>query len=622
MTGSNSQPLVIDKRDFDTNRRPATPHESETQEDQVLLQLRPVSSLSAGNRFSDNNDGLLSDVVEEIVERDRRKMARKVVRIGSFVWGVITCLGAGSITAFSLYGPLLLTRLHYTQLRVNEVSIAAGISMYLPVSLAGYLCDRYSPSPLTLFAGVAFGVGYLLAALTYKNGPPPDAGGTGWPFWVMVVAFIFIGVATCSMYLAAVTTCAKNFGRGKHKGIILAVPIAAFGLSGMWQSQVGTYFLCERLEDGRCGDVDVYRYFVFLAVLLLSIGIIGMFALRIVDDEEDKYIDEAVEELERSGLLAESEFFRPRGEVHAAYGTFSQDGQGEDGSADEQSVTMSEEMREAASLEKEREEEERRKKNWLLNYETRTFLADHTMWWLALGFFLVTGPGEAYLNNLGTIVQTLNSDTAAVVDAHPAGLPSTHVTIIALTSTIARLLTGSLSDLFAPTRSSHNFTIDSETSAAIPSPSPKHRPTLSRLSFLLPSALLLSFGFLLLSSPFPTTHPELSHLTTALVGLGYGSAFSLVPIIISVVWGVENFGTNWGIVAMFPAVGAALWGVIYSRAYQDATDSGSFPGGDGGQCHGWRCYGFWAVGCTLSVWVAVGAWGVAWVSWRRRGVVV
>ncbi|KAL4868091.1 putative transporter mch1 [Aspergillus spectabilis] len=621
MTGLNGQTqLVIDKRDFDANRRSSTSHEPNVEEDHALLHSRPDSSLSMSNRFSDNNDGLLSDVVEEIIERDRRKMARKVVRICSFIWGVVTCLGAGSITAFSLYGPLLLTRLHYTQLRVNEVSIAAGVSMYLPVPLAGYLCDRYSPSPLTLFAGITFGFGYLLAAFAYKSGPPPDAGGTGWPFWVMVVAFVAIGVATCSMYLAALTTCAKNFGRGTYKGIILAVPIAAFGLSGMWQSQVGTRLLCERSEDGTCGDVDVYKYFIFLAILLITIGVIGTFALRIVDDEEEKYIDEAVEELERSGLLAESEFFRPRSEVNAAYGTFSQD-DGDDLS-DDQSLTQSDERREAARREKEREEEERRKKNWLLNYETRTFLADHTMWWLALGFLLVTGPGEAYLNNLGTIVQTLNSDSAAMIDAHPAGLPSTHVTIIALTSTIARLLTGSLSDLFAPT-TAHHIILEQETSAPHSTPATaKFKPTLSRLAFLIPSALLLSFGFLLLASPFPTQHPELTHLTTALVGLGYGSAFSLVPIIISVVWGVENFGTNWGIVAMFPAVGAAMWGLIYSRGYQDAADGpGSGPVGDG-QCHGWRCFGFWAVGCTVSVWVAVAVWLVAWVSWRRRGVVV
>ncbi|KAL4802128.1 major facilitator superfamily domain-containing protein [Aspergillus unguis] len=612
MTGRDGQSAVIDKRDFDVNRRSSTAPD-DAQEHQALLGSRPDSSLSIA-RYSDNNDGLLSDVVEEIVERDRRKMARKVVRIFSFVWGVITCLGAGSITAFSLYGPLLLTRLHYTQLRVNEVSIAAGISMYLPVSLAGYLCDRYSPSPLTLFAGITFGLGYLLAALVYKSGPPPDAGGTGWPFWMMVVAFIAIGVATCSMYLAALTTCAKNFGRGKRKGIILAVPIAAFGLSGMWQSQVGTWFLCERLADGSCGDVDVYKYFLFLAILLLTIGVIGTFALRIVDDDEEKYIDEAVDELERSGMLEESEFFRPRSEVRAAYGTFSREGEGNE--SDGLSITASEERREAARREKEREEEERRKKNWLLNYETRTFLADHTMWWLALGFFLVTGPGEAYLNNLGTIVQTLNSDSTALIKAHPAGLPSTHVTTIALTSTIARLLTGSLSDLFAP-NNDHHLTTDQESNTS----RTKHRPTLSRLAFLLPSALLLSLGFVLLASPFPTTHPELSHLTTALVGLGYGSAFSLVPIIISVVWGVENFGTNWGIVAMFPAVGAAMWGVIYSRAYQDAADADNSPVNDG-QCHGWKCYGLWAVGCTASVWIAIAAWCVAWAIWRRRGVVV
>lgn len=307
----------------------------------------------------------------------------------------VSCsLGAGSITAFSLYGHLLLTRLHYSQLQVNAVSIAAEIAMYLPVPLFGYLCDRYSPSPLAMFSGLVFGIGYLLAAFTYQSGPPADAGGSGWPFWVMIVAFIAIGMGTSCMYLAAVATCAKNFGRGKHKGIMLAVPIAAFGLSGMWQSQLGTYLFYERLEDGSHGDLDVFQYFVFLALLLLGIGIIGTFALRIVEDD-DKYIDETVEELERSGLLEESDFFQPRNEIRQAveYGTFSD-------ALDEEQSTLSDEEREQQRLEKEREEEERRKKNWLLNYETRVFLQDNTMWWLAAGFFLVTGPGESYINNV------------------------------------------------------------------------------------------------------------------------------------------------------------------------------------------------------------------------------
>lgn len=90
MTGSIGQAPAIDKRDFDTNRRSSTAHESAAQEDEALLHSRPRSRLSVGNRFSDNDDGLLSDVVEEIVERDRQRMRREFVRVGSFVWGVIT----------------------------------------------------------------------------------------------------------------------------------------------------------------------------------------------------------------------------------------------------------------------------------------------------------------------------------------------------------------------------------------------------------------------------------------------------------------------------------------------------------------------------------------------------
>ncbi|KAJ6102762.1 hypothetical protein N7486_005189 [Penicillium sp. IBT 16267x] len=611
----------VDKRDFDANR-PLL--EDGNTDGPNLGSNSAIGRSRAGSRRSQrssrsgfgatSDDGLLSDVVDGIVERDRRKMHREVIRVMSFVWGIITCLGAGSITAFSLYGHLLLTRLCYTQLRVNAISIAAEIAMYLLVPIFGYLCDRYSPSPLSLASGVLFGFGYLLAAFTYKSGPPPDVGGSGWPFWVMIVAFIAIGMGTSCMYLAAVATCAKNYGRGKHKGIMLALPIAAFGLSGMWQSQLGTYVLCERDIDGNCGDVDVFRYFLFLGIVLLVTGIIGTFALRIVDDDEEElYIDETVEELERSGLLEESDFFRPRGEIRATveYGTFL------DNDAE---ATLSEEEREERRREKEREEEERRKKNWLLNYETRVFLLDPTMWWLAAGFFLVTGPGESYINNLGTIIPTLTPPSYALNAPPPAGLPSTHVTTIALTSTIARLLTGSLSDFFAPP-ATHLFPpIPDSRRHTVPT-AENNRPTFSRMTFLLPSALLLSIGYLILASPLAQRLPPLFHLTTALVGFGYGSAFSLTPIIISVVWGVENFATNWGIVAMMPAVGAALWGVIYSAAYQNALDDGS--GSDlGGQCHGWRCYGFWAVGCTISVWIAIVAWLAAWRGWKRRGVVV
>lgn len=418
-------------------------------------------------------------------------------------------------------------------------------------------------------------------------------------------------MGTSCMYLSAVTTCAKNFGRGKHKGLALALPIAAFGLSGMWISQVGSRLLCEKRSDGSRGDVDVFRFFLFLGYTLLATGIIGTFTLQIVD--EDAMIDAAVEELEQSGLLEDSAFFR-HGPNENNYGAIS----------DTASDTESRKAHDA--------EEEQRKKAWLLNEETRLFLSDRTMWLLAAGFFLVTGPGEAFINNLGTIIGTLYPPTMPI-DEIPTSA-ATHVSIVAIMSTIARILTGTLSDVFAPTSDQHqhrrgpNSLVSSMASlpgTSEPEP-PKKRFEISRITFLLVFSLMMSVGQLVLASGVVQGHGERFWIVSAAIGAGYGAVFSLTPIIVSVVWGVENFGTNWACVATVPAAGATIWGLLYSAVYQNATE---FPigGGDQGDtlCFGWACYAptFWAM--AISVWVAALLWLWAWRGpggWYRRSIIV
>lgn len=471
--------------------------------------------------------------------------------------------------------------------------------MYLPVPLFGYLCDRYNPRPLSALAGVFFGAGYLLAAFTYRANDHRN--GHSWPFGVMVLAFVGIGMGTSCMYLSAVTTCAKNFGRGSHKGLALAMPIAAFGLSGLWQSQVGSRLLSDRDR----GDVDVFRYFLFLGVLLLLVGLIGALGLQIVD--EDELIDDAISELERSGLLRDSPFCQ-RSLLHDntlnhhsnTYGTLTPP------ASDPATETAS-----LTSTRSARSSEDRRKKAWLLNTETRLFLLDPTMWLLAAGFFLVTGPGEAFINNLGTILSTLYPPPSTGPPA--SNSPATHVSVVALTSTIARLATGTLSDLVAPSPHSN-----------LPA-----RQSVSRLTFLLVSTFILSIAQIVLASGFIQSHPSLFGLISALQGLGYGAVFSLTPIIISVVWGVQNFGTNWGIIAVAPAGGAAVWGAVYSAVYQAgvehrvATNASTIRvSNDETQCFGLKCYAatFWAM--ALSSWLAIGLWSLAWRRWRRKGIAV
>lgn len=497
-----------------------------------------------------------------------------------------------------------MSRLKYSQNAVNIISIAAELGLYLPVPAFGYLCDRYGPRPPALLAGAFFGIGYLMAAFAYKSGPPAQLGGGGWPFWTMVLAFVLIGMGTSCMYMASTSTCAKNFGRGANKGIALAMPIASFGLSGMWVSQVGSKALYETREDGSKGDVDVFRFFLFLGITLLAMGIIDAFALKVIDEAD--MIEDAIDELEQSGLLNEDEFFN-RAATHHGYGTVP---------VRDLSDSTFDFLQSEAEVMKEREAQEKARKDWLLNAETKHFLSDSTMWWLAGGFFLVTGPGEAFINNMGTVIGTLYKP-----GEEPTTSPATHVSIVALMSTVARLLTGTLTDFLAPTHvpNQHRRGPSSITSslASLPSLEPK-RFTLSRVVFLLAFAVLNALGQILLASGVIQNHGESFWVVSALIGAGYGAVFSLTPIIISVVWGVENFGTNWGIVAMMPAGGAAVWGIVYSAVYENAASKG-------GMCYGTGCYAptFWAM--AISVLIACGLWAWAWrgpFGWLKRGIAV
>ncbi|KAM7222094.1 Major facilitator superfamily domain containing protein [Rhypophila decipiens] len=556
--------------------------------------------------------------------RGQRAPKNGATRNISFASAVLSSLCAGSITVFSLYGHIFQERLHYSQFQVNGLASAASIAMYIPVSLLGYMCDRVGPAPLSLLSAIFFGGGYGLAAGLYKRAVPraPALGALGedgiggevngrLAYAAMVVAFVAIGVGTCAMYMSAVATCAKNFGRGKHRGLALAVPIAAFGLSGMWQSQIGSRLLCEKLPDGSRGDVDVFRFFLFLAILLFIVGVIGTFGLKIVGEQD--LIDEAVEELERSGILDSSALFTP-GRTERGYGAIEQGNPFDEDSAGILDPSSKDPDDEEA-------EEARFKKQWVLNAETRRFLTDHTMWCFAVGFFLMIGPGEAFINNLGTVIKTLYPPTL-----HFVGQPTsaaTHVSIIGLTSTAVRLLTGTLTDLLAPTPQATHIQLTS--SGLLP---PRQRFTVSRVAFLLFFAVVLSLGLVGLASGVIQNHGERLSVVSGLIGAGYGAVFSLTPIIITVIWGVENFATNWGIVAMFPALGATMWGMLYSAVYQAGAKKSSTPdqgGEDNNLCYGTECYApaFWAM--AVSVWLACGLVLFAWKGkngWAQRGIVV
>lgn len=568
--------------------------------------LRTPSSSTLGPSSS------RSSISDANLNQSRRRRAI-VLRSIAFLSAIIAALGAGSVTVFSLYGHLFQSRLHYTQFQINGIASVMNVSMYMPVPVIGYMCDRFGPGPLSLVSSILVGGGYALAAGLYQKGVQ-EVGSHGsarkTTFVPMVFAFVAIGVGTACLYLGAVTTCAKNFGKGGYRGLMLVAPIAAFGLSGMIMSQGASRLLYETKPDGTKGDVNVFRFFLFLAILLAAIGIIGAFTLRVVD--EDELIDEAVEELERSGLLEGSELFRRR--TDRSYGTVGPSDDQDDDNDDASVLDPSKDNDDDDMYAK-------LKKAWLLNAETRSFLADPTMWLFAIGFWLIIGPGESFINNLGTVIGTLTSPNTY------SDLPSaaTHVSIMATVSTVARLVVASLSDLLSPSPESQHI----QTGFTHTTPVLRQRLQVSRVVLYVLSALIFSIGTLVLASGAVQEHADRFWIVSSSIGAGYGAVFSLTPIVITMIWGVENFGTNFGIVAVTPALGSVIWGFIYSAVYQaGARDPVSLDDDDivgDVFCYGKQCYAATFSAMTVSIWV--GALMVIWAwkgknGWSSRGIVI
>lgn len=563
--------------------------------------LRSVAStLGPASSHSSSHHGSTDSAV-------RRRT--QFLRTMSFIAALLAALCAGSITVFSLYGPMFQSRLRFTQFEINGVASAMSISLYVPVPLIGYLCDRAGPSMISLASAFLLGGGYGLAAGLYRKGDVLLGGADGhkdnsvFPF--MVLAFVLVGMGTACLYVASITTCAKNFGKGKYRGLMLVAPIATLGFSGVLISQLASRLLFERLPDGAKGDFNVFHFFLMLAVFLGLVGIFGTFALRIVD--EDELINEAVEELERSGLLEGSQIFR-RLSSRSGYSATADVGDAEDAG-----------ILDPAKDDQDDDDNAMFKKSLLLNAETRRFLSDHTMWWFALGFWLIIGPGEAFINNFGTVIGTLHSPGSSDLPTSAA----THVSIIAATNTVARLVVGSLSDFVSPKPHSPH-----PQAGLLAPPPPPHRFAISRVAMIVCAGLVISFGTLFMATGAAQDHADRFWVVSGFIGAGYGGLFSLMPIIVTIIWGVENFGTNFGIVALFPAIGSTMWGLIYSAVYEaGANDSPSASDGSNEDvfCYGTKCYAtaFWAMtasiwtGCLMMLWAWKGKDG-----WVKRGVVI
>jgi len=121
-------------------------------------------------------------------------------------------------------------------------------------------------------------------------------------------------------------------------------------------------------------------------------------------------------------------------------------------------------------------------------------------------------------------------------DFTPTLDPSRHISMLALSSTISRLVSGLLSDYVSSPHRSH---------------------PLSRMPLFLFLGLVHVVAlFTLAYAPIPWLRQWFS-MGSVLVGIGYGGIFTLAPTVVSVVWGIGGFGRNWGILTFTPGICSA-----------------------------------------------------------------
>lgn len=171
--------------------------------------------------------------------------------------------------------------------------------------------------------------------------------------------------------------------------------------------------------------------------------------------------------------------------------------------------------------------EEEAREPWLALH----FFKNHRMLWLLFSFVLVSGPLEMFQNNIGLLVKSQNNE--------PFDRVSQLVAMFTSFSTVVRLLIGAINDAFGA------------------------KP----FAVLLIVLLLLSFT----DMAFAEGWASLSTICSV-SGAVYGSSFTLYPLIVSRICGIEQFATYWGLFVLGPAIGSFVFGVLFANNVEHSSD--------------------------------------------------
>ncbi|KAI5961292.1 MCH1 [Candida margitis] len=396
------------------------------------------------------------------------------LRVAAFAVALCSCLVSGSILLFTLFGPSFHDVLGLSYLEINWIASLSAGGMYLCLPALGYLSDCYGPSILSFLSVWFFVPSYAFNSYLVKSGCNKLA--------LYCCTFCLIGLATSSLYFSSLLTCAKIFP--KHKGLAISLPVTCYGLSALIGSQLLKLKYFRMIYQLNSEMLDLVKVFSFFAWLYLIIGVLSFISSSIVLVEQDVIFDLEETDVDDNTPLLNNDLTPQRS---------------------------------TRSI-----DPPNHKKRFKL------FLKDLSSWVLLMSLVMNIGPMESYQNNLSSIdaiLEPVKSESSL----------SDKVSVLATSSTIARLVFGGLSDL-----------LEVKGYSSIP---------------LLIATVLCGIGGQWFNN-------------VVLNGISYGGMFTIYPTIVASVWGIDIMGSTWGSFMVAPAIGSIMFSLFYGKV-ADAGQNGN-----------------------------------------------
>ncbi|KDQ60735.1 hypothetical protein JAAARDRAFT_31710 [Jaapia argillacea MUCL 33604] len=468
-------------------------------------------------------------------------------------------LCAGGIFTFPLISPALASHLKLTQPQLTTIVLAGMVGQYPFAAVVGKFIDHYGPWACSLVSSILFTSAFGLFSWEIAKTPDDTTKPSSSSFHLLTGFFFMAGLATVFSYFSSLFAASKNFP--DHIGIASGTSMALFGLSPLFLSVVAS---CYFSEPG--SGLDVTRYLTFLAILAGTVHLFGAFTLRTPKTSNLRAVSSTpVEDAAVSIVGTEVDERAPLLPGKAAPPV-----------ADIEVVPVDEDG------------------------SILDLLKDPHFWILAMITLFTLGTCEMVISNIGTIVLSLppsySRSTILFLNNPSTDIAtSTQVRVLSLASTISRLLVGPLADFVSPVASylpngNRYFTR-------------KHH--VSRVAFLAGSTLLLAFTFAW--TDVGVRSRENLWMLSIGTGITYGMTFTILPSIVSSIWGLTNLGRNFGVLTYAPFIGTPLFSYLY--AFVSAHHAR-----DEGVCRGIQCW-------QLTFWLSAGAALLAFCGslalWRR-----